>query len=62
MIFVVISSVVAILIGVWVRHVDVDKKKNTTVDRRKLTPLQIVYSACFAYPFCAIYVWLENLL
>ncbi|WP_413293132.1 hypothetical protein ACLSU7_17230 [Bdellovibrio sp. HCB185ZH] len=50
MTFLVISSIVSVSFGIGVRWYD-----------KKLTPLQIVYSACFAYPFCAFYLWLDNL-
>jgi hypothetical protein len=62
MTFLVISSLAIFAVGAWVRHIDVVKKKNAQIDRRKLTPLQIIYSVCFAYPFCVFYLWLENIL
>ncbi|WP_413575280.1 hypothetical protein ACLVWU_13320 [Bdellovibrio sp. HCB290] len=60
--YLVLSSVLAIALGIWVRHNDVVHKKNTNVNTKKLSLAQVIYSLCFAYPFCAFYVWLENLL
>ncbi len=58
----VISSLLSFALGAWIRHLDIVKKKNTEIDKKKLTPFQIIYSVCFAYPFCAFYLWLENIL
>lgn len=61
MTFLVISSIVSVSFGIGVRWYDIKKRHHTHVDKKKLTPLQIIYSACFAYPFCAFYLWLDNL-
>lgn len=61
MTFLVISSIVSVSIGAWARWFDIQKKHHTQIDKKKLTPLQMLYSACFAYPFCAFYLWLDNL-
>ncbi|QLY24475.1 hypothetical protein [Bdellovibrio sp. KM01] len=61
MTFLVISSIASVSLGIVARWYDTKKKLHTHIDKKKLTPLQILYSACFAYPFCAFYLWLDNL-
>ncbi|MBO9668834.1 MAG: hypothetical protein J7501_18695 [Bdellovibrio sp.] len=57
----VLTSLGALIAGTVLRYWDVKIRKQTSVNKDNLSWRQILYSLCFAYPFCAAYVYLENM-
>ncbi|MBN8230834.1 hypothetical protein JYK02_25285 [Corallococcus macrosporus] len=54
-----VSGLVSLVLGVYLRRWDEHGPTGGVIDRRRLTPLQITYSVLLAYPFCAAYVALD---
>ncbi|WP_223639015.1 hypothetical protein [Corallococcus sp. EGB] len=53
------SGVVSLALGAYLRRRDERGPTGGVIDRWHLTPLQLAYSLLLAYPFCAAYTALD---
>lgn len=57
-----LSALVSFALGFALRAYETRKYGSQTVNPKKLKANQIAYSILLAYPFCALYVWIDSLL
>lgn len=58
--FLVVSSLFSFVIGLILKNYEENKVVKSNSNSKRLSALKVVSSLCLAYPFCALFVWVDR--